>query len=434
MRVARTDQDLKSGRNLAWDSGRVTSDESIHRVYAGAPLASGQRYVWQVQVWDDRGRASGWSAPAWWEMGLLAPSDWHAQWIEPGLPEDTATSPPAPMLRREFRLEKPVRSARAYVTSHGLYEMHLNGKRVGDDVLTPGWTSYNKRLQYQTYDVTPLLQRGDNAVGVMLGNGWYRGNIGFSKQRNIYGERLGAAAADRRDVHGRHARVDHERRAVEGGDRADPHVGDLPRRDLRRAAREAGLGRAGFRRPGVDGRPRCGVPEGHPHRARRSARAAHRGDHAEGDPDHAGRRAGRRHGTEHGRLGAPARRRARGHHRHAAPRRGARQGRELLHGQPAHGAADDDLHAEGRRRGDLRAALHLPGLPLRAGRRLSRPAHAREPHRHRRALRDGRDRRVRHVARAAEPAAAQHPVGAEGQLRRRADRLSAARRAARLDG
>ncbi len=190
VRVARTDQDLRSGRNLAWDSGRVASAESIHQVYAGAPLASAQRYVWQVQVWDSDGHASGWSAPAWWETGLLSASDWRAQWIEPGLQEDTATSPPAPMLRRAFRLEKPVRSARAYVTSHGLYEMRLNGTRVGEDLLTPGWTSYNKRLQYQTYDVTPMLKRGDNAVGVLLGNGWYRGNIGFSKQRNLYGDRL----------------------------------------------------------------------------------------------------------------------------------------------------------------------------------------------------------------------------------------------------
>jgi alpha-L-rhamnosidase len=190
VRVARTEQDLRRGRNLAWDSGRVPSGESIHRVYAGVPLVSRARYVWQVQVWDDQGRTSGWSEPAWWEMGLLAPSDWRAQWIEPGLAEDTATSPPAPMLRRAFRLEKAVRSARAYVTSHGLYEVHLNGKRASDDVLTPGWTSYNKRLQYQTYDVTGMLQRGENAVGVVLGNGWYRGNIGFSKQRNMYGEKL----------------------------------------------------------------------------------------------------------------------------------------------------------------------------------------------------------------------------------------------------
>jgi alpha-L-rhamnosidase len=190
VRVARTDADLRNGRRLVWESGRVQSNESIHRVYAGPPLVSGQRYFWQVQVWDNRGRASGWSVPGWWEMGLLAPSDWRAQWIEPGLAEDPEASPPAPMLRRAFRLDKAVTSARAYVTSHGLYEMHMNGRQVSEDVLTPGWTSYRTRLQYQTYDVTPLLQRGDNVVAVVLGNGWFRGNIGFSKRRNLYGDTL----------------------------------------------------------------------------------------------------------------------------------------------------------------------------------------------------------------------------------------------------
>ena len=190
IRVARSAGDLRSARNLLWDSGRVASAESTQRVYDGKPLGSAQRYVWQVQIWDDQGRASGWSEPAWWEMGLLTPADWRASWIEPGLPEDVTTSPPAAMLRRAFRLTKAVQSARAYATSHGVYELHLNGARVGDEVLTPGWTSYATRLQYQTYDVTALLRRGDNAAGVLLGNGWYRGNIGFSKRRNVYGDRL----------------------------------------------------------------------------------------------------------------------------------------------------------------------------------------------------------------------------------------------------
>jgi alpha-L-rhamnosidase len=192
IRVGRGEGDLTSVRTVVWDSGRVTSDASIHRVYAGPALESSQRYVWQVQVWDDRGRASGWSAPASWEMGLLATSDWRAAWIEPNLKEDTTGSPPPPMVRRAFRLDKRVRSARAYVTSHGLYELHVNGRRVGEDVLTPGWTSYKTRLQYQTYDVASLLRQGDNAVGMLLGNGWYRGNIGFEKLRNVYGDRLAA--------------------------------------------------------------------------------------------------------------------------------------------------------------------------------------------------------------------------------------------------
>ena len=124
-------------------------------------------------------------------MGLLDPGDWKASWIEPSLPDDPKTPGPSPLLRREFALKGQVRSARAYVTSHGLYEMVLNGQRVGDQVLTPGWTSYNKRLQYQTYDVTPLLRRGENAVGVALGNGWYRGSLAWEGNRNIYGTRLG---------------------------------------------------------------------------------------------------------------------------------------------------------------------------------------------------------------------------------------------------
>ena len=192
IRVAHTERDLTLGRNLVWDSGRTTSSESIQRAYAGPALESGHRYVWQVQVWDDRGRPSGWSAPASWEMGLLSPSDWRTAWIEPDLKEDTTGSPPPPMLRRAFRLDKRVRSARAYMTSHGLYELYLNGRRVGEDVLTPGWTSYKTRLQYQTYDVTSLLRPGDNAAGIVLGNGWYRGNMGFERLRNIYGDRLAA--------------------------------------------------------------------------------------------------------------------------------------------------------------------------------------------------------------------------------------------------
>jgi len=190
IRVARTEAAVRGGHDLVWTSGRVASEESTQRGYEGPALGSGQRYYWQVRVWDGAGTASPWSSSGYWEMGLLEPSDWKASWIEPDLPEDPKTSGPAPMLRRAFKLTGIVARARAYVTSHGLYELHLNGQRVGDQLFTPGWTSFNKRLQYQTYDVTSFLKKGDNAVGVLLGNGWYRGDLPGGR-RNVYGDRLG---------------------------------------------------------------------------------------------------------------------------------------------------------------------------------------------------------------------------------------------------
>lgn len=177
-----------------WDSGRVTSEASILRPYAGPALRSGTCYYWQVRVWDDSQRASPWSAPAFWEMGLLDRADWTARWITPELNEDTTRSNPSPMLRREFALARDIASARLYVTSLGLNAVELNGRRVSDRLFRPGWTSYDKRLQYDTYDVTALLHPGANALGAMLGDGWYRGRVGFEGKRNNYGTRLALLA------------------------------------------------------------------------------------------------------------------------------------------------------------------------------------------------------------------------------------------------
>jgi alpha-L-rhamnosidase len=172
-----------------WQSGKVTSDQSVNVPYGGPALQRRQRYYWQVRIWDNNGDVSPWSETNSWEMGLLTPSEWSAKWIRADITEDTVVRS-ANMLRKTFALSKTIHSARLYVTSHGLYEVRINGKRVGNDYLTPGWTSYNKRLQYQVYDVTALLKNRNNAIGVTLGDGWYRGTIGFNGHKNIYGDKL----------------------------------------------------------------------------------------------------------------------------------------------------------------------------------------------------------------------------------------------------
>lgn len=170
-----------------WDSGKINSDSSVFITYKGKPLQSGKKYYWRVKVWDNAGKASAWSPAAWWQTALFNETDWKAKWISPGYTEDTIKRP-SPLMRKQFTANKKIRSAVAYITAHGLYEASINGKRIGDAYLTPGWTSYGKRLQYQTYDVTGLLKEGNNAVGVTLGNGWYRGVIGFDNHKNVYGK------------------------------------------------------------------------------------------------------------------------------------------------------------------------------------------------------------------------------------------------------
>ena len=163
---------LDDDRGDLWDTGKVDSDRSIHIAYAGRPLSSRARCYWKVRVWNEDGDPTAFSNVATWEMGLLEPRDWRAKWIAaPGDHDDAAE--PAPYFRKGFILSRRVKQARVYVCGLGYYELHLNGRKVGDHVLDPAFTRYDRRALYVTYDVTDQLKKGGNALGVILGNGWY---------------------------------------------------------------------------------------------------------------------------------------------------------------------------------------------------------------------------------------------------------------------
>jgi len=155
--------DPKAGAGDVWDSGKVASPRSTQVVFAGEPLASGKTYFWKVRTWDRDGREGPWSETARFDTGLFNKADWKGAWI------GTKNQ-----LRREFTLKARVKRARAYIAGLGYYELRLNGRKAGNHVLDPGWTTYEKRVLYVTYDVTPYLREGANAVAVTLGTGWYK--------------------------------------------------------------------------------------------------------------------------------------------------------------------------------------------------------------------------------------------------------------------
>jgi alpha-L-rhamnosidase len=167
--VAGNAAELAANHGDLWDSGKVASDESVQIEYAGKPLGSRQQCFWKVRVWDKEGNISQ-SETARWEMGLLQPHDWQAKWIGRTTNSNITV---APLLRRGFHFDGRIRQARAYVCGLGYFELYLNGRRVGDHWLDPGYTRYDRRALYLAYDVTGLLKRGENVAGAILGNGWF---------------------------------------------------------------------------------------------------------------------------------------------------------------------------------------------------------------------------------------------------------------------
>lgn len=193
IQVARDCTRLEYGEADLWDTGKIESNSPVLIPYIGTPLKSGERAWWRVRVWGADGIPSSYSAPHFWEMGLLSAQDWKASWIS--FPVDRAkaihdglTLLPCPFFRHTFALQSPIRRARLYASARGVYRLFCNGERVGSGELDPGWTDYGRRIQYQTYDVTAMLQSGENVLGAVIGEGWYSGYIGFRFQREHYGD------------------------------------------------------------------------------------------------------------------------------------------------------------------------------------------------------------------------------------------------------
>ena len=164
--VASSEVNLDADNGDIWNSGHIKSGEQTNIIYKGPALTSDTRYFWKVKVWDSNNIASDWSATAFWEMGLLKSTDWQGKWI------GTSTEKESPFFRKDFTIIKALKKATAHVYGLGWYELHLNGSKVGDQVLTPANTDYSKRLLYDSYDVTKYLKEGGNTVGLWLSNGY----------------------------------------------------------------------------------------------------------------------------------------------------------------------------------------------------------------------------------------------------------------------
>ncbi len=187
---------LGSNSGDLWDSGSVATNQTVNITYAGKPLQARQQCFWKVCVWDKNGKPR-WSEIASWSMGLLSSDDWQADYISFRDPtpvwkdKTNLWLPPAHQFRKEFSTAKTVKRAMIYATALGIYELYLNGQRVGDARFAPGWTDYHQRAYYNTFDVTSLVKSGGNALGAWLADGWYSGYIGFGLLTGIGTEHIG---------------------------------------------------------------------------------------------------------------------------------------------------------------------------------------------------------------------------------------------------
>lgn len=200
--VSDNSRSIQEGKGDIWDSGKTASEESIQFKYNGPPLKQSVKYYWRVKVWDNKGNASDWSSIATWQMGLLSLSGWNpASWIAfDEIPESQKIIPAAhlggkpewgklldtlPLLRKAFNVKKPLEMATVFISGLGHFELSINGKKAGDHFLDPGWTLYNKHALYAAFDVTGMIKKESNAIGVMLGNGFY--HVPADRYRKITG-------------------------------------------------------------------------------------------------------------------------------------------------------------------------------------------------------------------------------------------------------
>ena len=425
-----------------WDSGRTESSNTCHIVYGGRPLTSRQRVWWKVRAFDSDGIGSPWSRATYFEMGLLD-NRRLARALDRRCADGRQTHAGAGARRCGVRSTCRNRSkARGSTSPRSASTTSRSTACARIDVeLAPGWTDFYKRVRYQTFDVTRLLKRGENVIGVLLGDGWYCGTLGLS-DRQQYGDRPLLLAQLEITLADGIADARRDRRSVEVASVADPVFGHDDRRkrrratDARRVEQRQATTRRGWSQVDV-------LPSRHDISLDANAsppiRVIERIAPTSGSESPSGRL---RRASSDLRLRAEHRR-ARSHQgargaRHADPDpscRATRRSRRVVHREPAQSGRDRLVYVLGRSRWrSVRAALHVSRFPVRRDQRTFRRVGDRRCDRHRARVGAAGDRRFRVRPSVAESTAEQHPVESARQLRRSTDRLPATRRTTRLDG